>query len=164
MRSVLIFVGCVLLTCAVVESAPTSRPTTRNSAEKLRASQVRAEQLLAAGEYASAKAAFLDVLDIDPKNIRATHGIALASLGLGNREAASTAIDKAMTLAQASKSVDRALIINFGLIQIAAAFPMRAVKFTREYIEARPDTVDETLVNVLAVALNNANSAKQNAI
>lgn len=115
-----------------------------------------AKELLAAGDFVSARARFLDLLDVEPKHVQALHGVALAHLALADRAKAIEAIEKSVTLLEGAnkKKLDRPLLMNFAMVQISNRNGMRAAKYLLDYLKANPEPIDETVVNALGAALN----------
>jgi Tfp pilus assembly protein PilF len=113
------------------------------------------QDALAAGELLEARSLALDVLDVDPDNVRAWHALALTYVGTRELSKAADAIEKAMEKTRGSP--DRALVLNFAMIMISNRNPMRAARFLLDHLQDRQkEPVDETLLNALAVALTNA--------
>ena len=123
---------------------------------------IQMHDALAAGQLLEARALALDVLDVDPDNVRAWHALALTYVGTGELSKAAGAIEKAMENAKGKP--DRALALNFGMIMISNRNPMRGARFLLDYLQARQsEPVDETVLNALAVALTNADAGAKRA-
>ena len=120
------------------------------------------QDALAAGQLEEARARALDILDVDPDNVRAWHAMALTYVGTRETSKAADAIERAMEKAKGKP--DRALVLNFGMIMIANRNPMRATRFLLDYLQdQQKGPVDETVLNALAVALTNADASSRKA-
>ena len=119
------------------------------------------KEALAAAAYEAARDRFQDVLEIDPRNAQAMHGVGLALVGLGETKKATGmmqgALDAEIRTAGIGK-VSKPLLVNYAMVMISAREPMRAVKPLTDYqrLNVKPD---EAVLNALAVALNTADGA-----
>jgi len=109
------------------------------------------QDALFAQDYKAATAAFIDALSLDPRSLRAVHGLALVHMYLNDFPRASAYMERALTMAGGKP--DRALVMNNAMLQIALNNPMRALKFLKEYVDAHPKDVDEPLLNALGSSL-----------
>lgn len=110
---------------------------------------------LAVGDAKVARDSFADAAQLDPKNSRAMHGLAIAYFNLGDFAKSGSAIDKVLAMPGA---IDHAMAFNAGVIQIQNKAPMRAAKITREYLNAKPLPLDEPVANVLGLSLAKADA------
>ncbi|MEZ0268148.1 MAG: hypothetical protein ACAI43_25770 [Phycisphaerae bacterium] len=109
------------------------------------------QDALFAQDYKAATGAFMDALSLDPRSLRAVHGLALVHMYSGDFPRAGAYMERA--LAMAGSKPDRALVLNNAMLQIALNNPMRALKFLKEYVDAHPKDVDEPLLNALGSSL-----------
>lgn len=117
------------------------------------------ERALAAGEFETARALLMDVVKAKPDDLRAMHGLALAHVGCDDLAKAAPLIEKAFERATANnKPPDRALLLNFAMVQIALNRQVRAAKVLYDHLVAHAAPLDEEMINALAVALNNADA------
>ncbi len=137
---------------------PASKPATTQGASTRPADARSVDALLKQGQdailaqdYKAARDAFLDAVSLEPRNIRAVHGMALSLMYLGDFPRAQTYMERAMA-ASAGKP-DRALVLNNAMLQIALGNPLRALKFIKDYIEAHPNDADEPILNALGSAI-----------
>jgi tetratricopeptide (TPR) repeat protein len=120
------------------------------------------QDALLAQDYRAATGAFLDAQSLDPRSLRAVHGLALAHLYLGDLPRAGAHMERALTMA--GSRPDRALVMNNAMLQIAMNNPMRALKFLKEYVDAHPKDVDEPLLNALGSTLYLADESARKAV
>src|SRR4051812_15709236 len=113
---------------------------------------------LAAGQYQPARAAFLDAIAIDPRNVKAHHGLALCMVAQKEVAKAQATLDKALTLTQ---TPDRALVLNAIACNMATHMHMRAAKLAKDYLTAHPKEPDEPMLNALGTALSAATAAER---
>jgi tetratricopeptide (TPR) repeat protein len=113
---------------------------------------------LAAQQYPAARAAFQDAIGIDPRNVKAHHGLALCLVAQKEVAKASAMLDKALTL---TNTPDRALVLNAMACQMAIRNHMRAAKLAKDYLTAHPKEVDEPMVNALGTALSSATATER---
>jgi tetratricopeptide (TPR) repeat protein len=113
---------------------------------------------LAAGQYQPAREAFLDAIAIDPRNVKAHHGLALCMVAQKEVAKAQATLDKALTLTQ---TPDRALVLNAVACNMATHMHMRAAKLAKDYLTAHPKELDEPMVNALGTALSAATAAER---
>src|SRR5436190_6164275 len=104
-----------------------------------------------AGDYPAARDAFIDAISIDNRNVKAIHGLGLASLYLNEPQRANLLLQRAFEVSGGKP--DRALVLNIAMTQIAMNQPVRAVKFTSDYILAHKDTPDEAMLVALGSGL-----------
>ena len=113
---------------------------------------------LAAGQYQPAREAFLDAIGIDPRNVKAHHGLALCMVAQKEVAKAQAELDKALTMTQ---TPDRALVLNAIACNMATHMHMRAAKLAKDYLTAHPKELDEPMVNALGTALSAATAAER---
>jgi tetratricopeptide (TPR) repeat protein len=113
---------------------------------------------LAAGQYQPAREAFLDAIAIDPRNVKAHHGLALCMVAQKEVAKAQATLDKALTMTQ---TPDRALVLNAIACNMATHTHMRAAKLAKDYLTAHPKELDEPMVNALGTALSAATAAER---
>jgi hypothetical protein len=113
---------------------------------------------LAAGQYQPARAAFLDAIAIDPRNVKAHHGLALCMVAQKEVAKAQGVLDKALTF---TTTPDRALVINAIACNMATHMHMRAAKLAKDYLAAHPKEQDEPMLNALGTALSAATAAER---
>src|SRR4051812_10258555 len=145
--------------CVGAPAAPAPKPggATQTTAQRAKASLEpllqQGADALAAGQYAAARAAFLDAIAIDARNVKAHHGLALCLVAQKEVAKAGAELDKALTM---TTSPDRALVLNAAAANMATNFHMRAAKVIKDYLAAHPKEVDEPMVNALGTALSAA--------
>lgn len=110
---------------------------------------------LTVGDYKAARDTFMDVIQVDPRNGRGLHGLAVAYLHLNDIPKAVATIDKAVVVPGA---LDHAMAVNACVIHLQTKSPMRAAKIAREYLTSNPTLVDEPVANVLAMSLDRADA------
>jgi len=146
---------------AVVHAAPSAKPGV-NGAQRAKASLEPLLQqgmdALAAEQYPAARAAFQDAIVIDPRNVKAHHGLGLCLVAQKEVAKASAMLDKALTL---TNTPDRALVLNAMACQMAVRNHMRAAKLARDYLTAHPKEIDEPMVNALGTALSSATATER---
>jgi len=152
----LMIVLAVLWGAAALAAQTTTGPArpTGLAAAKLGAEQLvqQGQDALAAGDYKAAKEAFYDAMLLDRGNAKALHGLGLACVGLGDLARAREYLERAV----AAAPPDRALVLNFAAVQAATGQSMRAARYIVQYLTARPEPLDEPMLNALAVALYTA--------
>ncbi|MEZ0264657.1 MAG: tetratricopeptide repeat protein [Phycisphaerae bacterium] len=116
-------------------------------------------EALAAQQYPAAREAFLDALAVDPRNVRALHGAAVAAWSLKDVARARDAFERA--LAVAGPNPDRALVLNAAAFNAAMRNNMRAVKLARDYLSSRQAELDEPVLNALGAALARASASER---
>jgi hypothetical protein len=124
------------------------------------------EEALAASEFTAARDRFCDITIVAPKNGRAFHGLGLAYLGLKDLPKAREALGMAVKLlcpSEDGKGLERPLVMNFALVEIAGNSPMRAARIVGGYMRTASDDVDEEMLNTLGLALSNADLAARQA-
>jgi hypothetical protein len=140
---------------AVKAGAGTSAQRAKASLEPLLQQGMDA---LAGGQYAPARAAFLDAIVIDPRNVKAHHGLALCLVAQKEVAKAGVTLDKAISL---TPTPDRALVLNAVACNMATRSHMRAAKLAKDYLTAHPKEMDEPMVNALGTALSAATAAER---
>lgn len=113
------------------------------------------ELALQGGDAKAARDAFDDATRLDPANVHATTGLALAylKLGLGNRALK-------YLQPQVNRKPDRATVINYTAACVAAKTPMPGVKVMKDFLQNNAG--DEEGINAMQIALNAADEhAKQ---
>jgi tetratricopeptide (TPR) repeat protein len=113
---------------------------------------------LAAGQYQPAREAFLDAIAIDPRNVKAHHGLALCMVAQKEVAKAQGVLDKAFTF---TTTPDRALVLNAIACNMATHMHMRAAKLAKDYLSAHPKDQDEPMVNALGTALSAATAPER---
>jgi tetratricopeptide (TPR) repeat protein len=136
---------------------PTSAPTARSKAS-LEPLLQQGSDALAAGQYRAAREAFLDAIVIDPRNVKATHGLALCLVEEKQVAKAAAMLDKALTF---TTKPDRALVLNAAAANMAIRSHMRAAKLARDYLTAHPKEADEAVLNALGTALSSATATER---
>jgi tetratricopeptide (TPR) repeat protein len=117
---------------------------------------------LAAGAFADARDAFKDAATLDPTNVVAARGLALAYLRL---EKPQKAVDLlAMSAPKPVRGLDRTLTMAMASSLLAPGKsnnPMRAVSFLMMYLKdhSTQPMQEEPVINALAVALSKAPSS-----
>lgn len=137
--------------------SPTSAPTARSKASLAPLLQ-QGTDALAAGQYQAAQEALLDAIAIDPRNVKASHGLAMCLVGKGEVAKAALLFDKTLTLTTAP---DRALVLNAAAANMAVQMHMRAAKLVKDYLVAHPKEQDEPMLNALGTALSTATAAER---
>jgi hypothetical protein len=137
--------------------SPASAPTARAKAS-LEPLIQQGSDALAAGQYQPAREAFLDAIAIDPRNVKATHGLAMCMVGQAEVAKAAALLDKALTL---TTTPDRALVLNAAAANMATRAHMRSAKLTKDYLQAHPKEPDEPMLNALGTALSSATAAER---
>jgi hypothetical protein len=156
-------VGVLIVTMVggVALAVPTVKPPV-NGVQRAKASLEpllqQGADALAAGQYPAARAAFQDAIVIDPRNVKAHHGLALCLVGHKEVARAAATLDKALMFAS---TPDRALVINAMACQMAVRNHMRAAKLARDYLTAHPRELDEPMVNALGTALSAATASER---
>jgi tetratricopeptide (TPR) repeat protein len=135
--------------------APTTAQRAKASLEPL---LQQGTDALAAGQYKAAREAFLDAIAIDPRNVKAHHGLALCLVAMKEVAKGGAELDRAMTM---TTSPDRALVLNAAAANMATNFHMRAAKVVKDYLSAHPKEIDEPMVNALGTALFAATPAER---
>ena len=152
----------VLATVGGIASAvPTVKPPVNGAARAKASLEPLLQQgadALAAGQYPAARAAFQDAIAIDPRNVKAHHGLALCLVAHKEVVKAAATLDKALTMTNAP---DRALVMNAMACQMAAQNHMRAAKLAKDYLTAHSKDIDEPMVNALGTALSAATASER---
>lgn len=132
---------------------PPAKPLTKaaGDAKSIATLLKQGQDALLAQDYKAALGSFLDALSLDPRSLRAMHGVALAHMYLGDFTRAATYMDRALSMS--GPKPDRAVILNYANLQIALNNPMRALKLIKDYIEAHPKEIDEPMLNALGSSL-----------
>src|SRR5687768_12029916 len=141
MRSVTAVVVAMLGYVCVAAEAP--KPAREVDPARWAAASARlireGKNALAAGDYVTARDQFSNVLDVEPNNVAALHGLALGHFGLGEKTKGAATIEKALEVLQKEgKKPDRALLLNVSMAQIADRKPMRAAKYLMDYLKEHP--------------------------
>ncbi|HEY7118233.1 MAG TPA: tetratricopeptide repeat protein, partial [Tepidisphaeraceae bacterium] len=113
---------------------------------------------LSAGQYQPARESFQDAVALDPRNAKATHGLALCMLAQKEVLKAAGIFDKAVSL---TSSPDRALVLNASACHLASNNHMRAAKLVKDYLNAHPKEIDEPMINALGSALQSATAQER---
>lgn len=138
-------------------ASPTSAPTARSKAS-LEPLLQQGTDALAGGQYQAAREAFQDAIAIDPRNVRATHGLAMCLVEQKEVAKAAATLDKALSF---TTMPDRALVLNAAAANMATRTHMRAAKLTKDYLTAHPKEADEAMVNALGTALSAATATER---
>ena len=147
--------------------ATTNKPLTKTAAGGTAASRAKASlepllqqgaDALAAEQYQPARAAFLDAIAIDPRSVKAHHGLALCMVAQKEVAKAAAELDKAVNM---TPTPDRALVLNAMACGMATHAHMRAAKLAKDYLTAHPKELDEPMVNALGTALSAATDAER---
>ncbi len=134
--------------------------------EALKRWMKQGEEALEASEFTAARDRFCDLTIVDPKNARAFHGLGLAYLGLKDLPKARESLGMAVKIlcpAEDGKGLERPLVMNFALVEIAGNNRMRAAMIVGGYMRTASGDVDEEMLNTLGLALNNADFAARQA-
>ncbi len=149
--------GGVLAAPPAAVKPATSAPTARSKAS-LDPLLQQGTDALAAGQYQAAREAFLDAIVIDPRNVRATHGLALCLVEQKEVAKAAAMLDKALSF---TTTPDRALVLNSAAANMAIRAHMRAAKLSKDYLTAHPKEADEAVLNALGTALSAATATER---
>jgi len=141
----------------VAKPGPASAPAARSKAS-LEPLLQQGTDALAAEQYQAAREAFFDAIAIDPRNVKAAHGLALCLVAQKEVGKAAQQLDKALTL---TPTPDRALVINAAAANMATRSHMRAAKLTKDYLTAHPKEADEQMLNALGTALSAATATER---
>src|SRR5688500_2387980 len=95
----------------------------------------QASEALDAGQIQAAREAFADAVTLDPRNAKATHGLALCLLYSKETRKACMTFDKAINL---SPKPDRALVLNAAAAHSADRNNARTAKLIKDYLTANP--------------------------
>jgi tetratricopeptide (TPR) repeat protein len=128
---------------AVVMACVTAVPVAAQPADPVQAGK----DALKAEEYDAAREAFTRALTADAKSVDAAHGLALVLYWQKQLPKAVQQYDKALALPGAAQ--DRALAINAAAAYAETKNYTRALKTLRDYLAAKPQTLDEPLVQAL---------------
>jgi Tfp pilus assembly protein PilF len=157
----------MLAGAAFSQTPPAAKPTVKVTVAAASAQRAKASlepllqqgaDALAAGQYQPAREAFLDAIAIDPRNVKAHHGLALCLVAGKEVAKADQILDKAISF---TPTPDRALVLNAVACNLACRFNMRAAKLAKDYLSAHPKEQDEAMVNALGTALMAATAAER---
>lgn len=164
MRLITSACGFVLLMCLSMPlvaqtppSRPTSAPVARSKASLEPLLQQGSDALLA-GQVSAARAAFQDAIAIDPRNVKAHHGLALCFIAQKENGKARDLLDKCLTF---TTTPDRALVLNAAAVNLTIKNNMRAAKLAKDYLAAHPKELDEPMLNALGTALSSATASER---
>jgi tetratricopeptide (TPR) repeat protein len=107
---------------------------------------------MTAGEFADARDAFKDALQVDRENPLAARGLGFAYVALGKPVKALEPLE----IAAQKPPLDRGLILAISAALVANHNSMRAVHFLLPYMQTHADPVDEPMLNALGTALTQA--------
>ena len=119
-------------------------------------------EAMRAGVLKAARDAFLDVLSLDRKNAEALAGAGTAYLHMGDFPKARPLLEQAVN-ATRPRTAPPGLVVNLAAVHLKQKNPMRAAKVARDCLEAQGDKPDERVVNVLGVALSQADGQARKA-
>lgn len=145
----LIVVGIVIPAKSIaVEPEPTTHTSTTTQTDS---PQIRdGKTALSEGRYKDARDLFLKATVADPKSVAAFHGTGIASIYLQDNKQAGTILEQALQL---TPSPDRALSYNSAVAEMNLANYRRAAQILRDCLYARPNSLDEPLLDALGAAL-----------
>jgi hypothetical protein len=154
-------IGLLFFVSLGAQAVPTATPG-GTSAQRAKASLEPLLQqgmdAMAAEQYAAARAAFQDAIVIDPRSVKAHHGLALCLVAQKEVAKGGAMMDKAIAL---TPTPDRALVLNAMACQMATHNHMRAAKRAKDYLAAHPKELDEPMTNALGTALSAATATER---
>lgn len=111
----------------------------------------RGRALLEEQTYDQATAVFREVLDADPRNVQALHGLGLCQYAGGDRTAAAETLRRAAEIA--GDAIDAALANNLAAIELELDRPMAALQACVRHLQRVKGVPDENVLNALGIAL-----------
>jgi tetratricopeptide (TPR) repeat protein len=146
------------------QAKPTSKPPAKKALDPrtLPALLEQGREAMRAGVLKAARDGFLDVLSLDRKNTEALAGAGTAYLHMGDFPKARPLLEQAVQ-ATGPRTAPPGLVVNLAAVHLKQKNAMRAARIARDCLEAQGDKPDERVLNVLGVALSQADEQARKA-